>query len=82
MGRLCLQIPNLGVVGGRAEIVIVLQKRHQMKSAVDNRKIKFRPACSAAGPELGDYTQWVRLRAPTKRSKGSSKKNTKDNLRG
>ena len=69
MGRLRLQLPNLGVVGGRAEVVIVLQKRHQMKLAVDSRKMKFRPASSAAGPELGDYTQWVRLRAPTREAK-------------
>ena len=54
MGRLRLQLPNPVVVGGRAEIVIVLQKRHQMKSA--------------AAPKLGDYTQWMRLRAPTKGS--------------
>ena len=78
MGRLRLQLPNPGVVGGRTEIVIVLQKRHQMKSAVDNRKIKFRPAGSAAGPKLGDYTQWVRWHAPTERNKNKKKKRTKE----
>ena len=60
MGGLRLQLLNLGVVGSRAEIVVVLQKEHQTKSAVDVCKINFRPAFSAAGPELGDYTQWVR----------------------
>ena len=31
--------------------------------------MKFQAACSAAGPELGDYTQWVRWRAPTEKNK-------------
>ena len=26
--------------------------------------MEFQAACSAAGPKLGDYTQWVRWRAP------------------
>ena len=30
--------------------------------------MEFRAACSAAGPKLGDYTQWVRWRAPTKKN--------------
>ena len=35
----------------------------------------FREACSAAGPKLGDYTQWVRWRAPTEKSKEKTKSN-------
>ena len=31
--------------------------------------MEFRTACSAAGPKLGDYTQWVRWRAPTEKNK-------------
>ena len=31
--------------------------------------MEFRAACSAAGPKLGDYTQWVRWRAPTEKNK-------------
>ena len=32
-------------------------------------QLKFRTACSAAGPKLGDYTQWVRWRAPIEKNK-------------
>ena len=31
--------------------------------------MEFRAACSAAGPKLRVYTQWVRWRAPTERNK-------------
>ena len=31
--------------------------------------MEFRAACLAAGPKLGDYTQWVRWRAPTEKNK-------------
>ena len=39
------------------------------KSVFGTRQREFRTACSAAGPELGDYTQWVRWRAPTEKNK-------------
>ena len=32
--------------------------------------MKFQAACSAAGLELRDYTQWVHWRAPTRKVKG------------
>ena len=31
--------------------------------------MEFQAACSAAGPKHGDYTQWVRWRAPTEETK-------------
>src|SRR4051812_956940 len=31
--------------------------------------MEFRAACSAADPGLGDYTQWVRWRAPIEKNK-------------
>ena len=37
-------------------------------------KLEFRAACSAAYPELGAYTQWVRWRAPTKKNKEAKQK--------
>ena len=40
------------------------------------RQREFRTACSAAGPELGDYTQWVRWRAPTEKNKNQEGKET------
>ena len=45
----------------------VLQQRQQKKRKGQHSELtfKFRAACSAAGPELGGYTQWVRWRAPT-----------------
>ena len=33
---------------------------------------KIRPDCSAVGPNLGDYTQLVRQRAPAKKKKKNS----------
>ena len=36
-------------------------------------QLKFRAACSAASLKLGDYTQWVRWRAPTERNKKNNK---------
>ena len=36
--------------------------------------MKFQAASSAAGPELGDYTQWVRWRAPTEKDRNLKKK--------
>ena len=36
--------------------------------------MEFWAACSAAGPKLGDYTQWVRWRAPTERNKKTKTK--------
>ena len=35
--------------------------------------MKFQTACSAAGPELGGYTQWVRWRAPMEDYKNKNK---------
>ena len=37
--------------------------------------MEFRAACSAAGPKLGDYTQWVRWRAPTEKNKETQSQN-------
>ena len=37
--------------------------------------MKFRAPCSAAGPKLGDYSQWVRRRAPTEKSKEKQSQN-------
>jgi hypothetical protein len=47
--------------------VVILQQRQQKKitSQYSELNLKFRVACSAAGPELEGYTQWVRWRAPT-----------------
>ena len=36
--------------------------------------MEFRAACSAVGPKLGDYTQWVRWRAPIERNKKTKTK--------
>src|SRR3954468_13169894 len=36
--------------------------------------MEFLAACSAAGPELEDYTQWVRWRAPTEKNKKTETK--------
>ena len=36
--------------------------------------MEFRAACLEAGPKLGDYTQWVRWRAPTERNKKTKTK--------
>ena len=33
----------------------------------------FRTTCSVAGPKLGYYSQWVHLRAPTKKARRSRK---------
>ena len=40
------------------------------------RQREFRTACSAAGPELGDYTQWVRWRAPIEKNKNQEGEET------
>ena len=33
---------------------------------------KIRPDCQAVDSDLGDYTQWVRLRAPTRKKEPTS----------
>ena len=71
MGGLRLQLPDPGVEGDRAKVVVVLKKGYQIKSAFHMYKLKFRTACSAAVPKLGDYIQWVRLRAPMKEARRS-----------
>ena len=38
--------------------------------------MEFRAACSAAVPKLGDYTQWVRWRAPTEKNKNQEGEET------
>ena len=60
------QLLDLGVEGGRTNVVVILQQNHQKKRKGQHLELtfKFRAACSAAGPELGGYTQWVRWRAP------------------
>ena len=40
------------------------------------RQREFRTAYSAASPKLGDYTQWVRWRAPTEKSKNQEGEET------
>ena len=40
---------------------------------IHTRQMEFRAACSAAGPKLGDYTQWVRWRAPTEKNERRDK---------
>ena len=48
------------------------------KIALGARQVKFQAACSAAGPKLGGYTQWVRWRAPTEKYKNQRRRNKKD----
>ena len=48
----------------------------ETKLVFGTRQREFRTACSAADPELGDYTQWVRWRAPTEKNKNQKGKET------
>ena len=60
------QLFDLGVVGDRTNVVVILQQNQQKKRKGQHLELtfKFQAACSAAGPELEGYTQWVRWRAP------------------
>ena len=51
-------LPDLGFEGSGVEVVVILRKQKQISKAKSSKK--FQAACSAAGSELGDYTQWVR----------------------
>jgi hypothetical protein len=56
----------IAVVVRHAHIMVSLQQEPRRLSA---DALKFQPACPAACLELGDYTQWLRRRAPTDKAK-------------
>ena len=47
------------------------RKKETNKSSAKKIAGKIRPDCSAVGPNLGDYSPRVRLRAPAKKKKDS-----------
>ena len=57
------------------------RKKEGVKSSIKKIAGEIQPDCSAVGPNLGDYSPWVRQRAPTKKKKDSLRLSDKSAVR-
>lgn len=83
MGRLCLQLPNLGVIGVCTEVVIILQKEHRNKVSNQQSQVKVLTRLLNSQPETwGLHRVGALARPHGKKQRRTLKVEAKDGLPG